>query len=103
MDIKVIGFYAVILLIVAISYLFLRKTTKGKICFFILVSVLLSLNLLHLNYVRSLPKSSALLVNIGPAVGYAISLMIELIFLLVFSSIWFLVVRRKIKRGKLQP
>jgi len=97
MDLKIIEFYAVILLLIVISYLFLKTTRKGEKCFFIIFGMLLTINISHFIYVQSLPPSSGFLGNIGLAIGYFMATIFEILFLFLFSLVWFVVVRRKIK------
>ena len=94
MDDKLVYFLLIILGSIVGSFLLMRKTAKGKKTFFIILSVLFTLNMTHLIYVKNLEKTGPYS-GLGPAVGYAIATVLAAALLLLISVVWKLSVSRK--------
>ncbi len=93
MDLKIIVLFLVWLIMIFVAFYFLKRTEKGKKYFYIIFGTLLTINLSHFIVIKFFVPTS--IHNMSLAVGYVMYTFLELLLLIIFSIVWFVVVKRK--------
>lgn len=99
MKVEAIIFIVILIAVVVGSFLLMWRSKNGLPAFFTVFGLLLLINLVHLSHILNLPPARGF-ENLAEVALYIWNIVIGEFVLLVFSVVWFVVMRRRTRSSK---